>query len=133
MSYTLTDADKAAVQTMRDDERFNHFISRVCEHDEIWILTDEHGCMMLTSDDDEDCIPVWPHAEYAKEWAVDDWSQCKPEAISLKVWQSRWVPGMEDDELMVAVFPTPDATGVVVEPRDVQEAIDRKKKPGRHN
>jgi hypothetical protein len=133
MSYTLTDADKAAAQTMRDDERFNHFISRVCEHDELWILTDEHGCMMLTSDDDEDCIPVWPHADYAKEWAVDDWSQCKPEAISLKVWQSRWVPGMEDDELMVAVFPTPDATGVVVEPREVQEAIDRKKKPGRYN
>lgn len=133
MSYILTDADKAAVQTMRDDERFNHFISRVCEHDELWILTDEHGCMMLTSDDDEDCIPVWPHADYAKEWAVDDWSQCKPEAISLKVWQSRWVPGMEDDELMVAVFPTPDATGVVVEPREVQEAIDRKKKPSRYN
>ncbi len=133
MSYTLTDADKAAAQTMRDDERFNHFISRVCEHDELWILTDEHGCMMLTSDDEEDCIPMWPHADYAREWAVDDWSQCKPEAISLKVWQSRWVPGMEDDELMVAVFPTPDATGVVVEPREVQEAIARKKKPGRHN
>ncbi|OIN13813.1 DUF2750 domain-containing protein [Oceanisphaera psychrotolerans] len=133
MSYTLTDADKAAAQNMRDDERFNHFVSRVCEHDELWILTDEHGCMMLTSDDDEDCIPVWPHADYAKEWAVDDWSQCKPEALTLQVWLNRWVPGMEDDELLVAVFPTSDATGVVVEPRELQDAIDRKKKAGRHN
>ncbi len=133
MSYTLTDADKTAAQNMRDDERFNHFVSRVCEHDELWILTDEHGCMMLTSDDDEDCIPVWPHADYAKEWAVDDWSQCKPEALTLQVWLKRWVPGMEDDELLVAVFPTSDATGVVVEPRELQDAIDRKKKAGRHN
>ncbi len=133
MSYTLTDADKTAAQNMRDDERFNHFVSRVCEHDELWILTDEHGCMMLTSDDDEDCIPVWPHADYAKEWAVDDWSQCKPEALTLQVWLNRWVPGMEDDELLVAVFPTSDATGVVVEPRELQDAIDRKKKAGRHN
>lgn len=133
MSYNLTDADKAAAQALGDDERFNHFVNKVCEQQEMWILTDEHGCMMLTSDDDEDCIPVWPHADYAKEWAVDDWSQCKPEAISLPVWQSRWLPGMEEDELLVAVFPTTDATGVVVEPRELQEAFDRKKKLGRYN
>ncbi|GAA3536629.1 DUF2750 domain-containing protein [Zobellella aerophila] len=133
MSYTLTTADKNAAQMMRDDERFNHFVARVCEHQELWILTDEHGCMMLTSDDDEDCIPVWPHADYARDWARDDWSHCTPEALSLQVWLARWVPGMEEDELLVAVFPTLDETGVVVEPRELEEAIVRKQKQGRHN
>ncbi|WP_445400326.1 DUF2750 domain-containing protein [Zobellella sp. An-6] len=133
MSYTLSAADKAAAQTMQDDERFNHFVARVCEHQELWILTDEHGCMMLTSDDDEDCIPVWPHPDYARDWAVDDWSQCKPEAISLQVWLARWVPGMEEDELLVAVFPTADATGVVVDPYELKDAIERKRALGRRN
>ena len=133
MTYILTDADRAAAQTLGDDERFNHFVNKVCEQEQLWILTDEHGCMMLTSDDDEDCIPVWPHQDYAQEWAVDDWAQCKPEPLTLKVWQSRWVPGMEDDELLVAVFPTVDATGVVVEPGELQEAFDRKQKTGRKN
>ena len=133
MSYVLSDADKSTVEKLNDDERYNHFVNKVAEHEQLWILTDEHGCMMLTSDDDEDCIPVWPHADYAKAWAVDDWAQCKPEAISLKVWQSRWVSGMEEDELLVAVFPISDATGVLVEPGELQEAFDRKKKTGRQN
>ena len=127
MSYSLTDVDQAAIEQLNDDERFNHFVNKAVEYQELWILTDEHGCMMLTSDDDEDCIPVWPHADYAKAWAVDDWEQCRPEAISMKVWQSRWVPGMEEDELLVAVFPINDAAGALIEPRELQDAFDRKK------
>ncbi|AEY00973.1 hypothetical protein GU3_06085 [Oceanimonas sp. GK1] len=133
MSYSLTEQDKATVLALGDDERFNHFVNRVCEQEEIWILTDEHGCMMLTTDDDEDCIPVWPHADYAKDWAVGDWKDCTPEAISLNVWLKRWVPGMTDDELLVAVFPTADETGVVVEPYELKDALDRKKSLGRRN
>ena len=59
--------------------------------------------------------------------------QCQPQALTLKVWQARWLPGMEDDQLLVAVFPTTDATGVVVEPRELQEAFERKKKLGQKN
>ncbi|ART79827.1 DUF2750 domain-containing protein [Oceanisphaera avium] len=133
MAYTLTAVEQANIEKQTDDERFNHFVNKVVEHEQLWILTDEHGCMMLTSDDEEDCIPVWPHADYAKAWAVDDWAMCQPEAISLKVWQARWVPGMEEDELLVAVFPISDAAGVLIEPRELQSAFDRKKKIGHQN
>lgn len=133
MSYTLNEQDKAQVLSLSDNERFNHLVNRVNEQQELWILTDEHGCMMLTTDDDEDCIPVWPHADYARDWAQGDWQHCKPEAISLNVWLKRWVPGMTDDELLVAVFPTLNETGVVVDPYELKAALDRKTSSGRHN
>lgn len=133
MSYTLSATDKAAAQQLNDDERFNYFVNKAHEHQEVWILTDEHGCMMLTTEDEEDCIPVWPHADFAKEWAVGDWSQCRAEAISLAVWHSRWAPGMEEDELLVAVFPTNDESGMVVDPRELDAALARKEKLGRKN
>ncbi|MBO1518485.1 DUF2750 domain-containing protein [Oceanisphaera pacifica] len=126
MSYSLTDTDQAAVEKMQDNERYNHFVNKVVEHQEMWILTDEHGCMMLTTEEDEDCIPMWPHADYAKTWAVEDWAECQPEAISMKTWQSRWLPGMEEDELLVAVFPVTDAAGALVEPGELQDAFKRK-------
>ncbi|MGO1245885.1 MAG: DUF2750 domain-containing protein [Oceanisphaera sp.] len=126
MSYSLTEADQAAAEKMHDNERYNHFVNKVVEHQEMWILTDEHGCMMLTSDEDEDCIPMWPHADYAKTWAVDDWAACQPEAINMQTWQSRWLPGMEEDELLVAVFPVAEAAGALVEPSELQDAFERK-------
>lgn len=105
MSYELSDTERNAALQLNADYRFDHFISKLVEHEELFVLTDEHGVMMLTTDD-EDCIPVWPHPEYAKAWAEGEWADCKPQSITLKVWLERWIDGMEQDELCVAVFPT---------------------------
>ena len=82
---------------------------------QIWILTDEHGCVMLNTED-EDCVPVWPHQELAEQWATGEWENCKAEAISLNKWHSRWTYGLEDDELAVVVFPNQNEEGVVLFP-----------------
>ena len=42
------------------------------------------------------------------------------------MWLERWVDGMEQDELCVAVFPTPDQEGIVLEPGDVADAMAEK-------
>ena len=125
MSYELSDTERNAALQLNADYRYDHFISKLVEHEELFVLTDEHGVMMLTTDD-EDCIPVWPHPEYAKAWAEGEWAECKPQSITLKVWLERWVDGMEQDELCVAVFPTPDQEGIVLEPADVADAIAEK-------
>lgn len=125
MSYTLTDTERNAALSLNADYRYDHFISKLVEHGELYVLTDEHGVMMLTTED-EDCIPVWPHTEYAEAWANGEWAECKPQAITLKVWMERWIDGMEEDQLCVAVFPTVDQEGIVVEPGEVADAIEKK-------
>lgn len=125
MSYELTETERNAALQLNADYRFDHFISKLVEHEELFVLTDEHGVMMLTTED-EDCIPVWPHPEYAQAWAEGEWAECKPQSITLKVWLERWVEGMEQDELCVAVFPTPDQEGIVLEPADVADAVAQK-------
>ena len=55
-----------------------------------------------------------------------EWADCKPQSITLKVWLERWIDGMEQDELCVAVFPTPDQEGIVLEPVGVADAIAQK-------
>lgn len=125
MSYTLTDTERNAALSLNADYRYDHFITKLVEHGELYVLTDEHGVMMLTTED-EDCIPVWPHPEYAEVWASGEWADCKPQAITLKVWMDRWISGMEEDEVCVAVFPTVDQEGIVVEPGEVADAIEKK-------
>ena len=85
MSYELSDTERNAALQLNADYRFDHFISKLVEHEELFVLTDEHGVMMLTTEE-EDCIPVWPHPDYAKAWAEGEWAECKPQSITLKVW-----------------------------------------------
>lgn len=98
-----------------EEERFTYFMKEVVANREIWILTDEYGCVMLNTEE-EDCVPVWPNKEFAEAWATGEWDVCKAESISLNKWHSRWTTGLEDDELAVVVFPNQNEEGQVLFP-----------------
>ncbi|QSX38015.1 DUF2750 domain-containing protein [Shewanella sedimentimangrovi] len=117
----------AQITALTPEGRYDYLVEQVKEHKEIWTLQDNDGCVMLTTED-EDCIPMWPSEEAAAQWAVDDWQDCQPLSIPLNEWEERWVSGMEDDELMVAVFPVQDDLGVVVQPWELQQRLQPKTK-----
>jgi hypothetical protein len=125
MTYTLTPEQYQATLALDAEQRYDHFMQQVAENKEVWILKDDEGCMLLTAEDDE-CIPVWPHPDYAKAWAIDDWSNSHPFAIPLQVWFDRWVKGMAEDGVAVAVFPLQEEAGVIEEPADMAESLQKK-------
>ena len=124
MSKTKSLAD---ITNMTPEGRYDYLVEQVKEHKELWTLQDSDGCVMLTTED-EDCIPMWPTEEAAALWAVDEWKDCQPLAIPLNEWQERWVCGMEDDDLFVAVFPVVDDLGVVIPPYELNERLTPKQR-----
>lgn len=125
MSESLSQDQIATVNKMRAEERFNYCIKEIAKHRKVWILTDEHGCVMLNTED-EDCVPVWPHEEFANQWATGEWEHCKAESISTAKWFSRWTHGLEDDELAVAVFPNNEEEGVVLYPDEFEFELKKR-------
>ncbi|MGX1924716.1 DUF2750 domain-containing protein [Vibrio sp. NH-7] len=125
MSELLSQDQIATVNKMRAEERFNYCIKEIAKHRKVWILTDEHGCVMLNTED-EDCVPVWPHEEFANQWATGEWEHCKAESISTAKWFSRWTYGLEDDELAVAVFPNNEEEGVVLYPDEFEFELKKR-------
>ena len=57
---------------------------------------------MMTLYSDE----FWPHPVFAEASAVAEWLGYKPRKIELDDWLEKWIPGMEEDRRMIAVFPT---------------------------
>ena len=98
---------------LNDEQRVDYLLNEVVNNRKIWILTDDDGCVMLNTEDD-DCVPVWPSQSTAELWINQEWNHCKAEAISLNKWFSRWTQGLMDDELAVVVFPNMNEQGVVL-------------------
>ncbi|GLR69344.1 DUF2750 domain-containing protein [Agaribacter marinus] len=107
--------DSSQIKNQPQEKRYHYLLKHVVANQDIWILTDEHGCVMLNTED-EDCVPVWPSKEFADDWATGDWAHCKPQAIPLSIWHERWTDGLADDDVSIAVFPNPDEDGLVISP-----------------
>ncbi|NQZ50661.1 MAG: DUF2750 domain-containing protein [Moritella sp.] len=127
MSNTLDENQIATIQAYDEDKRLSYLLKEVTSERKIWILTDEHGCVMLNNDD-EDCVPVWPNAEFAQSWATGEWKHCKTESISLAKWHSRWTSGLMDDDLALVIFPNLDDEGLIMFPDEFDMALQKQAK-----
>jgi len=122
MSYALTEQERNAALQLNADYRYDHFISKVAQHQTLWILKDAQGIKLLQAED-ATCLPVWPHPDYAKTWAVDEWADSEPQSITLQIWLERWVDGLAQDGLEVAVFPLREEMGIIEAPAELAESL----------
>lgn len=85
----------------------------------------DDGFIAFSDEEGRDCFPFWPDAACAEACATHEWADCRPEPLGLEVFMTRWLPGMARDGRLVAVFPAPDGSGVVIAPqtllRDLRE------------
>ena len=112
------------IQQMPAEKRYEYLLKQAVEKQQIWILTDDHGCVMLNTDE-EDCVPVWPDESFAKDWATGEWQACSPHAVTLDVWLQRWTDGLAEDGVEVAVFPNPGEDGLIVSPDEFAYALEK--------
>jgi len=105
-------------------EREKAFFKEVAQSNNIWILADEHGCVMLNSDD-EDCVPVWPSEALATEWANEDWENCEASSISINKWKSRWTNGLAQDDLAIVIYPDKQGEGCVIDPFEFEALLEK--------
>lgn len=123
MSYPLDDAERARVLALSADDQYQDFLDRAAADGQVWTLKGPGGFVAYSGDDGEPCFPFWPHPDYARALATEDWSDCRPEPLSLDLFVQRWLPGMRRDGRKVAVFPTPAGMGLVVEPEELLEDL----------
>jgi hypothetical protein len=110
------------IQLLSPEKRYAYLLKSVAHNKEVWILTDEHGCVMLNTED-EDCVPVWPSEVFAQQWANGEWSHCKAQAIGLKTWQQRWTYGLTDDDVELVAFPLTENDGFIISAQEFEQDL----------
>lgn len=106
------------------DERYAEFLVQVTRLGQVWTLKGEGGFIAFSDEEGRFCFPFWPDPASAATVATGEWADCRPEAIALDVFMSRWLQGMAKDGRMAAVFPAPDGSGVVMEPEGLLRDLD---------
>ena len=127
---TITEQQFQDIVRLDAEKRLNYLLKQVVANKQVWLLTDEHGSVMLTTDE-EDCIPVWPNQEFAEQWATGEWQGFEAKSIPLDDWYKKWTRGLESDELSIVVFPLPDDEGVVLYPDELDFELKQQAKKSR--
>lgn len=108
---------------MTDDERYDYFIRKVADFEQIWGLND-NGWALLGDNDGNQILPLWPEKEFAELCAVDQWKNYKPESIELNNFLEKWIPGMINDKTLINIFLIPGANGSVVSPPTLESDLE---------
>jgi hypothetical protein len=115
MMRILKEKEKEAVLRLGGIGRYRHCVTRAADEEQLWGLWQD-GWAMAGVVGGGEAFPVWPHCDYAELCAQDDWAGYAPKAIALEEWMTRWLPGLQKDERLVAVFPLLIGQGFIVGP-----------------
>lgn len=112
---------------LTDDAQANHdlFVQRVKETSEIWGLKSDTGWAVCESNEYEDTIvyPLWSDADSAQIHCADEWAGYAPIAIDLEIFLETWLPGMDEDEVLIGTNWDAELSGMEVEPVDLARQL----------
>jgi len=112
---------------LKCDARYDYFLKKVADWGELWILVndDEQFLKLFSEDDDIEYVPIWPHSDFATEYAKSSEDALYAKKITLDVFYERWIPGLQGDELQISVFPNSDETVWIIEAEDLLEDLEQ--------
>ena len=119
MTWNSTEKEVASLTAERSEIRYEYFIHKVADQEQVWSLRDAGGWRLVEDDAGHECVPVWPHSRYAALCAIDEFKGSHPEAIPFEVFMHRWLPQMAKDNRFASVFPTSENKGIVVAPMEL--------------
>jgi len=123
MPYRINQKEIESVLKLGAPERYDHFIKRVADWQEVWTLKSPDGFVSMGDDQGREGAPFWPHPEYATLFATESWTDCAPASISAEDFVQRWLPGMDKYGRKVIAFPTPQLKGSILEPAKVRNDL----------
>ncbi|QSP95498.1 DUF2750 domain-containing protein [Marinobacter salinisoli] len=123
MPYKMNDKQFEAVLALDSSERFDHFISKVADWEQMWSVKSEEGWLVPVAPEDFEYFPLWPHPEYAQSITDENFPGHTAVEISLEELLEHWLPLFESESVKVAIFPNREWTFWCIEPKDLKEEL----------
>lgn len=113
MPYKIDSQVISAVLNLSNLERYQYFIKRICDREEIWMLKNVSG-FVTSESEGRRCLAVWPSPAYAELFIGGDWKNARSELIELNKFVENWIPGMIQDGIYLGIFPNLEFDAIVI-------------------
>lgn len=123
MSWEIAEGEAERIAALPASVRQRLFLQLVADWGEAWGLRDGEG-WILQRRSDGDVFPLWPHSEVAALCAQGRWEGCLPEPITLDEVLAELLPLLEEDGLRVAVFPSAEDEGALLQPAELARSLE---------
>lgn len=101
----------AAVVTLPGPDRYEYFVKRVADSQEVWGLYQD-GWALAKTDDGTLVFPMWPASDYASLCAEYEWDGYDAQAFSIEELLEDLLPQLEQDQVLPGIFYTPGDKGI---------------------
>lgn len=123
MPYKMNDAQFNAVLTLDSLKRYDHFIGKVADWEQLWGVRSEEGWLVPEAPEGFEYFPVWPHPVYAQKVSDLNFPNNEATEIQLNDFLETWIPKFVEDKLKVAVFPDSNWTFWCMDPNDLKDDL----------
>ncbi len=105
MPYKMNEQQFNAVLALTNDERYQHFVSRVADWQQLWGVRTKDGWLIPVTPEGVEYFPLWPHPEYAQRVADENWPGHEAEQLDYELLISGGLDKLGNDNIKVAIFP----------------------------
>ncbi len=91
------------VLKLNNEKKYEYFIKKIADSEEVWALKDDDGWATL-GDDDNVFFPVWAKKEYSNLCVKEEWKGYKSQKISVQEFVENWIPGLKQDNIRITIM-----------------------------
>ena len=131
---TLHPKHIANLSGLKPFDRYNYFIRKVADGEELWTIVDANDDLGISVIEDDNntyktLVPFWPEKDFIEDFLTDNWVKHTPVKISLDDFEDKIIAIIEEENYLINVFPVNNKTGFVVTLqeliRDLNEELEQ--------
>jgi len=122
MTWEMGDGESRELLALPAEDRSINFFQLIADWEEAWGLKDVTGWVVAK---ETDALPLWPHPALAEACARGPWEGAVPKPVPLDELLIDLLPLLAGDRMQVAVFPSPDDPGLLLNPEEFGERLER--------
>ena len=111
----MNDKEIESVSNLEPFKRYQYFIKKIADYEELWTIVDENGDYALSDVDDKVLISFWSAKEYIDSNLSDGWENCKPKKLTLDDLEDEIFDLIASENYLINVFPVNGKSGFVVD------------------
>lgn len=102
------------VSKLKPLDRYNYFIRKIADFEELWTIVDKNGDIALSKVDDNILVSIWSAKDFIKSNLDNGWKKCVPLKLNLDDFEKTIMPLIIKNNYLINVFPANGKSGFVV-------------------